>query len=1208
MQEPSVLLVETNYSGSCLIITNFNSQSSYVIWFDTFSGHPLFFGIPGYDIFANELTALEFIRTYNSKNSSNSNIRSQRRAKYLIGIHKITYDVLLITVVKSAKKMGQILGKHDVFTIQDVEYWTLPLQNDISFDPQTTEQMIFNFKRFPIKEIHFFSPTFDLTSAFGLPEDESMIWNLTLSKPFKKFNISCCVTLIQGFIQFLTLGNNPNIIIYAIMRRRCTGSGPIHLTEGLNQDGNVGNESELEFVAETNRHGFFETFSQVFRRCSSPISPPSLHSSSTEATLMQIPYFLHRMVEQYSIKNISLVDLSNEYDYPSYDIDPSIKNNDSIISILSNILPFLSNAFNIHLYQYRWNNQKKYLNQNLDAVLSILIPIIDNIDVYHFVWNDLQINPSRDCKLNKIKPKCIQKQNGLIILSCKNGLDNNSFSSFIAGLYSFALIFNKMNLIETTPKNFTQLKTLFINFNNSPNTTVDYNLNSSMFLTFMAKFIIITGRAISKIYSGSSFYQEDDLIALSKLSIKPIPRDIMKENRRNFINFDQFKNVIKQFKNESEMSLSFCERDCVSIVPGAHVLFPKTLNDKIFSLCPTSCYINVNEPIVISLSRPVLITQIVFSCKLSNLNLNSTFSSNSIPYNGKNWYRYMMPSTVSIYGGMYLNRLVPIFENISLLHSDNIDFIRITDNFNDINYGTEINFPELEQVRFVQIKFDSYSQSVARKIHIKLDKSGPAPFQKVLISNIFIYGKCKLPSPLPEPLPNFVPPPQIKDPDFSGDTSVNSIIKWEEQRIRANYSFNKFAIKMIEKQLNPYFNTISYYMKLKRSLFLQSDSVLCSKCKARPATFLCGMCEKKFCSICTKINEINEMVSNKIEKTNVCNNCASTRTRISKQIPRFDQIYVQQINKEFPFLGNYQQIYVYYPFSTSKKKKEEYKLTFSKSFNASMNYYSMNNLLNSCNNIWYENYGKIIGAIFVSEPPIGENGIHAENILNYNNYTNNPDWKPEETCVLLSVLLKQKSRIQSIHIKCSEPLTMIIKDKEFNFFPPFTECKVLQKQNDTLDLLDFDITLIGNPRICISNIEFIGIALPTEVLDESQDPKNEAVDNVKMKNERINGIFADALFSSEKNSIRFKFNYQKLIYGLYFEELYGNQTFIMEYINDQDKRVINHIKLPKGYFKKFAIELPKYDMMKEFNLWFANRYQDMQSRITPLEYIPSSIM
>ncbi|OHT05923.1 hypothetical protein TRFO_26131 [Tritrichomonas foetus] len=1287
MQDPTIIFLRTELSGSCLIISNYNRTNTYVIWFDPFNGHPFFFGIPGYDIFTNSESAKKYIRQNCGK------FLVEKKALFLIGVHKVSNIYIIISVVKNVKELGQIFEKHKVYTISEVDHWTIMLKNDIYPDYQDAENKINIFKHFPICGTHFFSPTFNLTSSLGYPEDESMIWNSTLRKPFKKFNIPCCITMIQGCIRFMNI--DEKTVIYSVLRRRCTGFGPIYATEGISQGGNAGNESEIECVVQIKRSDYFETFSHFYRKCSSPVAPKSQYATSTEESCMQAPVFLHRLVESYNLKPIAIIDLSHN-DAPIYkethhneqvsssqshhQFNPQSNNQsnyqyinqsnlqfnhmsgiqelqiglkerkETVTSILKYVVSFISNVFDVKLFQFDWCQSQVDVFKTANELLSLITPIIDDFGMNTMTWSFSNLD-----NLNDIQPSIFRKQSGFCILSCKNGIDQSTISSYLFTLYFLVKMISEFRNYSIVPQQFDFLKTF------NPTLT-----------SFVGLFTIITNQMMGSTYCGSNSLHDKEISILSGITGDIFESEIILEKRKRFSNSELWRNVINRFKNNTAHSLSYSLHDCVSIIPGAHIISPNSLNPKIFSTHLTYDTINVDEPIFLSLARPTLITQIILKIPVDNIifnnnnynantntstytNTNHTLNTASHPFNMENSIEntnnhstptikrtiyntgtstsfssndnhtsndnikinnnssvnmvnnlnsvsvsqgvlkksdarksigisglrmntekndfliidkndnnglinsrnhssftslnyfnsgnLLIPSAVSIYGGMYLNRLVPLFENVSIIHSENSDFIRIAGSFNK-SYDSEIDLNNLEKVRFIKIIFHSHSS-------------------KTVISNIFIYGKCCNASIIPES-PNVTLPSLNKNPSFYELPSVDSIVRWEERRLCSFMSFKEFAYRMIERSFNPFTMTIWSVMKLKMFQNISGGKTLCYICRSKIATFQCGMCGKAFCLKCANPMEIKEMIGNnshKVFTTKVCESCAANRTEVSKLLPRLDLMKGRMIKELYPFIG-------------------KYKL--------------LSDQIAAQNT--YDNNGRLLGVMFASEPPKGQlidanseiNEILAESILSS---LNQNEWCPIESCVPISVVLKQTSLITAISVKCSEKLQILYKDDIFEFLPPCTEI-TLDKPIRTLIL---HMTIIGSP-IRIQNLSFIGRPLAFNFSLKKQISK--------VYENKHQNVHCDQTILNEKNLIRFSFSGFRQIYGVYFETLIGNQTILFEYKNTDEKRIIIPLNIPKGYFTQATIELPTYPIISSFNLWFSTSVIELRNRtISPVECV-----
>lgn len=1066
--EPSVCLIKTTTSGSCMIISHFNSPNSYIIWFDHFSGHPLHNGIPGYDVFPSEAKAKEYI-------SSITKIERENRAQYLIGINNIKNHYLIISVITKTKELCKIMDKHPVYLINSYANWCLTLDNDSPYDENNAEQERQYFSYFPVPDLHFFCPTFDLTSTFGSPQDPTMIWNLRLLKPFQKLKIPCCVNLIQGSFGAANLGDKT--FFYSIIRRCCLSSLPLAQEQEISEDKNLGNEFEIEYVLERFKGGHYETWSHVLRRCDLPHLFSHRMLSPEEATVIYSSFF-NRLIELYHIPKISFIDLSDSSTSKNH-LDP---NGDTF---LKNVITMISGAFDVEFEKFDWNHHSQIdILKAANYLLGLLDKVVDKFGFDLMVWENGY-------------PSVIQKQTGFCVVSDKSGFDQSIFGSFIIGLYYYSKIVNEFGIIPSVPDNYQSLSEL--------------KCTAHLF-----RFFIFSNRKLGQLSTIPTSFSERDFGILTNI----------KENnlfdKQNYQTSNNTKDIIKAFlKINSKSSIIYTEEDCVSIVPAAHVVYPSNLNLKIFSLFKNELsFIDPQEPITICLARPCNVTKIIFK----------------IPKSNTSSYSFVKPSSVTVSGGMYLNRLFPLFEDILIVGGETIKTITISSRHQYTDkYQINANLSSIEKVRYVQFRFNSI-------------------FPRVTISNIFVYGNCEMKkkNEMSKILSENVDIDNYKHvqiPTFSEDVCPDTITSWEKKRLYSFLTFNDFALKMIERELNPFQMTVSSLIELKNYKNMSPGKIPCSVCGRKKSVYQCGMCGNFFCTSCKPQVETKEMQSeSKSITVNICSDCSEIRNKILKLKPLLELLKARMVVKMYPFIGRYDQL---------------------------------------LDRTGYQNRGTLIGTQFISEPPPGvtENSL-AELVLDP---SNDKVWDPKESFVPLLIYLKQESFIESISIRCNSPLKVILDNQEeLEFVPPFTEHKLLFDNS----FLILRVNLVA-PKIQIKNISIFGAPVSFGYPVYSMMPNSLP--------SKVKEIQSKQTPQKDKSMIRFRIDQQESVFGLLFDEIVGDQTVFFEYVNDSNKKSIVPLNFPKGRFTSCSIEFPRPYKVKEFNLWFSSsKNQAKNMKISPL--------
>jgi hypothetical protein len=118
--------------------------------------------------------------------------------------------------------------------------------------------------------------------------------------------------------------------------------------------------------------------------------------------------------------------------------------------------------------------------------------------------------------------------------------------------------------------------------------------------------------------------------------------------------------------------------------------------------------------------------------------------------------------------------------------------------------------------------------------------------------------------------------------------------------------------------------------------------------------------------------------------------------------------------------------------------------------------------------------------IFVDSPPLGEDSLPAELILNPANVI---EWKPHETMVPLVILLRHTARVTGLIIACSSPVRVFINSLEMQFEPPIMQQsfpKGLALRERVLECL------ISAPKIEISKFTIVGEVITPPFFEPGQ--------------------------------------------------------------------------------------------------------------------------
>jgi hypothetical protein len=275
MSRPHISDLRTTPQGSCLLVSSPHGKRFHVIWLDPIRGTPICSGIQDFDAFPALDAALASIRRKNR-------VEEEDAAPYLIGVLMFG-GACHILLVSQVDDRGVLFGAHRVCRVAATRIIHFALCGSHSKAGPDLSSF-----RLPIADSHFFCPTLDITSALGCPPNIDMVWNAKLRRrlDFLPFANPCVCLLQGGFFEHAIGGAR----LFVSVRRRFTGTSGA-MTCGLDQEGNVANETEIEVIGQRPLGGGHEAVSHVVLRASTPLAQTEMENE------MHLPKFLQRVLD-----------------------------------------------------------------------------------------------------------------------------------------------------------------------------------------------------------------------------------------------------------------------------------------------------------------------------------------------------------------------------------------------------------------------------------------------------------------------------------------------------------------------------------------------------------------------------------------------------------------------------------------------------------------------------------------------------------------------------------------------------------------------------------------------------------------------------------------------------------------------------------------------------------------------------------------------
>ena len=849
----------------------------------------------------------------------------------------------IICFITKVKFSGLYLNKHQVFTIENVKY---AIANQYNLSPNE-HKALSQISSYPISHNHFICNSFDLSTPIGINQTDDCVWNKFISKQFDFFPLGrICPKIIQGNFYFSECGD---FKLYHICRVVCESCGPVNAFRGTTKMGSIGNMASNEIIFTKKLGESLEFWSGFIFRGSTPIAFIPGKLLPEQDPYSSIPVWIHRTFQTYSIDDLHI------YDFTHF----GCKSSECFISkAMNDSIKFIKNNFNINLVQFDWHcaNKNQFIQKPSNInVLNKLIQTMDNLfkskSLTHGYIDRNIINTDK-------------KQDFCVFVTSPNGLDRCSISSFIM----IMRMINKM--------------------------CIDFNIERSLItsiLGFIASTVIMSSDTIAQLSVGTESVCHNEIsyfISQQQNSKSNKQRDNMiyierkrgsYEDQAKLFTLEIFEGKQNKKTNTSHNVIT----RCVSELPNAFVVSPQC-GSSILKFKRTT-YNNSEGPLIILLPEPCFIREVIIQVPCAEEHLST-------------------PSSFSLYGGPYINRLFPIFEDQAIPTSNtNSPVASSTSAGNRItlsykyseakHYSHECCVSTLSLIRFAVFEFKS-------------------PTNLFAIDGIKIYASPNLPQQPQRPQIQL--PPLLDKAEFSEDPSHETSIQWEERRLCALMPLNDYLFKISKKEMNPGVVLSDNIFKLMPSLIdNDNQAYVCASC-GRRADFKCALCRKTFCYHCEKPNDSHDFINDPHNICKLCSSCMDKRFKLSSSLTRLIALNTRMAN-------------ILYDFITNEEGK----------------YYATDPILSN-------------------QVSIGQNNVSVEKMMQ-----RGEPWEPYDLMNRLDFIFKQAMKITAINIQSTTPLHIIVNDHNaFDFIPPSQHleisltCQVITLviigENISITKIDFD--------------------------------------------------------------------------------------------------------------------------------------------------------
>lgn len=284
---------------------------------------------------------------------------------------------------------------------------------------------------------------------------------------------------------------------------------------------------------------------------------------------------------------------------------------------------------------------------------------------------------------------------------------------------------------------------------------------------------------------------------------------------------------------------------CVSRSQLAFIV-NKKVDNMLLQGAQARCSLPLNEPVIIFLSDLCYLNEILFE------NMTATH--------------------VSIRGGMWLNRMFTICENLWLPSAKQHRFS--LEQLRRMNYSQELRTYDYEPVRFLELTFCSV-------------------FGSATATGIYVYGN-DTPYPKPAVLRSetklcFEYQGEIA---YKGSYCPDNAFAWEVQRITMNGSLDEFYRQIIGFDDRLDYVDIDYLLDGHEPEGIPRKAD-CDNCKKRQICQCCWMCNKLFCRDCLKLNHKRHIL---------CDRCVVKLRQRAEALTELDTVRWDAMNTLYPFI------------------------------------------------------------------------------------------------------------------------------------------------------------------------------------------------------------------------------------------------------------------------------------------------------------------
>ncbi|GFY81280.1 sacI homology domain-containing protein [Actinidia rufa] len=469
-RDTSVVVVTLDTSEVYIVVSLSSRSDTQVIYVDPTTGALRYHGKLGYDVFASQNEALDYV-TDGSKWLCKNIIY----ARAILGYAALGSFGLLLVATRVTPSIPTLPGGGCIYTVTESQWIKISLQNPL---PQGKGELknVQELTELDIDGKHYFSETRDVTRPFPsrMPleqPDHEFVWNGWFSKPFKSIGLpQHCVILLQGFAEcrsFGSLGQQEGVVALTARRSRLH-PGTRYLARGLNSCSSTGNEVECEqLVWVPKRDGQSVPFNTyIWRRGTIPIWwGAELKITAAEAEIYVSdrdpykgsPQYYKRLSDRYDTRNLDEAVGGNQKRNPLVPIvcinllrNGEGKSESILVQHFEKSMNYIRSTgklpyTRVHLINYDWHDSVKLKGeqQTIEGLWKLLKAPTGSVGICEgdYLPSRLRI---KDCRGEIILIDnfegafCLRShQNGVIRYNCADSLDRTNAASYFGSLQVF---------------------------------------------------------------------------------------------------------------------------------------------------------------------------------------------------------------------------------------------------------------------------------------------------------------------------------------------------------------------------------------------------------------------------------------------------------------------------------------------------------------------------------------------------------------------------------------------------------------------------------------------------------------------------------------------------------------------------------------------------------------------------------------------------